>query len=163
MRTVEFAPITPEDVPEFTQVLVTVWQSLQHLYKEAAKKEEAAELTEAVIKEKLVSGSYLLIAGKLEGNIVAARVAKFDSGTLYLHLTGVLEIHQGQGIGRQMHEFTFEHLRQHYPHIHKVWCDTNVKNEGGIVILEKLGFTKEAELKNHWHGDDYYLWGYWLK
>jgi RimJ/RimL family protein N-acetyltransferase len=151
-----------EDVHEFTQVLVTIWNDLQHFYSQEAQAAEKEKWTVENVLKKLSCPDNLLISAKNENTIVAACVAEYECNTVFLYLMGVLPEYQKQGIGTQMHHFIFDYLRQKNLGIHKVWCDTIVSNAAGIAILKKLGYQQEAELKKHWYGDNYYLWSYWL-
>ncbi len=41
---------------------------------------------------------------------------------------------------------------------HKAACDTRTNNTESVPLLEKLGYHRAGELKDHWFHQDFYFW-----
>jgi ribosomal protein S18 acetylase RimI-like enzyme len=159
MQSLEISLLDPHEVEEFTSVIHSLADELSEFYVPNAIESIKKDLSETRINVLLSDERNLLLIARSEGQIVGVRVAVFDEGVMNLYLTGVKEEMRRKGVARQIHEWTFEYLNEYRPDVHKLSCDTRTDNLAGIEILVKMGFEQEGVLKNHWHGQDYYLWG----
>ena len=88
--------------------------------------------------------------------IVGFCVSQYDDGLLWLTWFGVSPVHHGTGLGTRLLDSVKMSLSER--RAHKVWCDTRASNEPSARALTRSGFTRVAELKNHWYVQDYYIW-----
>ena len=77
-------------------------------------------------------------------------------GLIWLGWIGVASPWRRQGLAMELLERLLDGASARGAH--KVWCDTRVPNVASAAMLEKAGFARLCELRNHWYGLDYYLW-----
>lgn len=143
---------------KINRLIKNVISSSPYYSKEAIRKElerfSTAELKKYISKP----SEYLTLVANFDKEIIGFRIAMIDADLLLLDWTGVSKKYRGRGIGKKIHEYTFDYVKKHYKFIHKVYCDTRTTNKESISLLRKMGFKKIATLKNHWYKHDYYLW-----
>ncbi|MEO0590535.1 MAG: GNAT family protein [Pseudomonadota bacterium] len=110
-------------------------------------------------------------AGPAEGDVVARLVAVPTDGSTPEH-GAVFEIgyitvmhRQGEGVARECARALITHLLSpdHTPPVRKLTAEVDVRNAPSIALIESLGFTREATLREadathiglcdvHWYG-----------
>jgi len=79
-----------------------------------------------------------------------------DDGPLWLSWLGVLPEYRKQGLGAALLRAVEQ--TAHRRGASKVWCDCRTENIASRALLEREGYRLIGEVKQHWHGQDFFLW-----
>ena len=126
-------------------------------YNAPAKEGEAKKYTGATLTGKLAEDpNSVLVARDPDGTVVGFCFSHFDDFTIWIDWFGVDASSRQRGVGTAI----LKKIVQTAPkrRAHKVWCDTRADNEPSKRLLQKMGFTRLVEIKNHWYGQDFILW-----
>jgi ribosomal protein S18 acetylase RimI-like enzyme len=83
-------------------------------------------------------------------------ITEDQHGPVRIHWYGVNPDFRGLGLGEAILNYLITAASDRKAT--KIWCDTRTNNIRSISLLEKLDFVRLCEIKNHWHGQNYYLW-----
>ena len=83
-------------------------------------------------------------------------VGNRDDGLVWLAWFGVAPGVRARGLGRALLA-AFERSAAERG-AHKVWCDCRTDNTASRHLFATSGYRMLTELRNHWHGQDFYLW-----
>lgn len=83
-------------------------------------------------------------------------ITRPDDDIRWLCWFGVFPDYRGRGIGEALIINMLDRAKN--KKVHKIWCDTRANNTYSIAIMQRNGFKKLCELKNHWFNQDYLLW-----
>jgi ribosomal protein S18 acetylase RimI-like enzyme len=144
------------DLPDTALLFARILREIPY-YNALAKDGEAKRYTAATLARKLSEDPCsVLVAKDLTGKIVAFSFNHFDDYTIWVDWLGVDITARQSGIGATILRRTLQTATER--RAHKVWCDTRATNEPSKNLLQKLGFTRLVEIKNHWYGQDFILW-----
>lgn len=149
------APMKAEDAQETAELLDRVVSSLDY-YNERARREELAKYTKTQLLQIIQEEPDAVLVARWSGKIVGFCISYYDDGLIWLSWFGVDDACRGQGVGRTLLEALEATAGRR--HAHKIWCDTRVPNEKSARVLVAAGFQRLTMLKNHWYGQDFYLW-----
>lgn len=90
------------------------------------------------------------------GEVVGFLFGVVDAQVMFVVWIGMKDKYKRSGHMETLWCMMEDWCREHS--INKVWCDTNQLNIPSIQFVQKLGYTKLADLKNFWYGHDYFLW-----
>ncbi|WP_339875372.1 GNAT family N-acetyltransferase [uncultured Algoriphagus sp.] len=150
---IDFAKST--DLEQIESLFLEIIESIPY-YNDLAKENEIKRYTKAELEFKLVEDPFSIISAKQDGIVIGFCFSRFDDFTIWLEWFGISPNHQRQGIAKlllEKLEFSAEARK-----CHKIWCDTRTENKRSSDVLEKNGFSKIVEIKNHWYGQDFFLW-----
>jgi ribosomal protein S18 acetylase RimI-like enzyme len=150
--------VKPEELAVYSQVFNTVVSAMDKYYASEAITDELEKYAHTHLAEMLQDPNWLLFCAKADGAIVGFRICSHGAGLLNLEWTGILPEYRGKGIGKLIHEFTFDYVINQLGSIHKICCDTRINNIESINLLINQGFHIAAYLPKHWYQQDYYLW-----
>ena len=151
--TIEF--LKKRDAANFSRLARGVIAATDY-YSKTAKRHEAANYRAEKVVEKLLGRKYLHLCAKLEGKMVGFCDGYFDLGIFWVDWIGVEKGFRRKGIATRMLKFLEKKLKR--GKAHKIWFDSRISNRESIGLFKKLGYRKIAFLRNHWYGQDFYLW-----
>jgi ribosomal protein S18 acetylase RimI-like enzyme len=126
------------------------------VYSERAREEERAKYTADALRERVIEDPDSVLVARVEGQLAGFVLSRYDDGLLWLSWLGVSPPLRGLGLARELlaaAERTAPARR-----CHALWCDSRTDNAASASLLTRAGFTRLAELRNHWYGQDFYLW-----
>jgi ribosomal protein S18 acetylase RimI-like enzyme len=144
-----------DEIPSVRKVFLDVLRELSY-YNVLAKKEESKKYTVSKIKEKLAKDRYSVYCALSSDEVVGLLFNHFDDYTIWLDWIAVRKDQRRNGIGELLLGDLFRTARLRG--CRKVWCDCRTTNKPSKAALEKAGFRRIAEIKNHWYGQDFILW-----
>jgi ribosomal protein S18 acetylase RimI-like enzyme len=148
-------PMTESDAPEVALVIKSVIEPLDY-YNDRARGEELSKYRADELARMCADDPDAVLVALSEQHIAGFLISHYDDGLLWLSWFGVAEHCRQRGVGAALlaaFEETAPRRRAH-----KVWCDTRVPNEASARLLERAGFVRICELKNHWYGQDFFIW-----
>ena len=156
MKKLKIQPIEHLSTLSAAKLLQTIINDLDY-YTVQAKKNEIKKYTSTELKYK-IKNDHLSVLGAFDenGKLVGFCLSRWDDFTIWLEWIGVAEKVRGKGIAKKLLIALEKTLKKRKAH--KIWCDCRTKNEASIKLLTTLGYRKIAEIKNHWYGQDFYLW-----
>lgn len=125
-------------------------------YNQRALAEEVAKYRAARLSKMVQEDPDAILVARSETGLMGFCLSSYDDGLLWLAWFGVSLDARGLGVGTKL----LEALEESAPRrrAHKVWCDTRTSNEASARVLERAGYSRIATLRNHWYGQDFYLW-----
>ena len=153
--TIEVRYALPEHVRELSELFASVIQWLD-IYSDDARREETRKFSAEKLTLRLEDDPRSIELAFLDQTMVGFLITEFQSGPIWIHWYGVGQSGRRAGVGEAM----LRHLIATAPgrDATRIWCDTRTNNLQSIALLKKLRFHRLCELKNHWHGQDYFLW-----
>ncbi len=144
------------ELPIVRKVFLDVIRDIPY-YSALAKKDESRKYTVSKLATKLRKDRYSIVCA-LNGadDIIGFLFNHFDDYTIWLDWFGVSQNERNEGTGMLLLKELIETARQRG--CHKIWCDCRTTNEPSKAILDKAGFRRIAEIKNHWYRQDFILW-----
>ncbi len=125
-------------------------------YNDRARTEEIAKYGAVQLLElsRLEPGSVLV--AHVVDDAAGFCISRYDDGLVWLSWFGVHQLYRRRGIG----EALLRSLAATLPsrRAHKVWCDTRTENVPSQRLLRKVGFEKTAHFRDHWYGQDFFIW-----
>ncbi|MDA4114009.1 MAG: GNAT family N-acetyltransferase [Thaumarchaeota archaeon] len=144
------------DLPDTARLFARVLREIPY-YNALAKEGEAKKYTATTLARKLSEDPYsILVARNGDRKIVGFCISHFDDYTIWVDWYGVDTTRRRNGVGTALLKKTIQTATKRGAH--KVWCDTRTINEPSKDLLQKMGFTRLVEIKNHWYGQDFILW-----
>ncbi len=125
-------------------------------YSLEAKKYESGMYSSTNVASSLQDRNAVFLVGKDGARIRGFLHGNYDYGTFWINWIGVDVDSRRNGLAAALIHHLEALLKA--KNIHKIWLDTRTTNKEAIRFFKKLGFKKEAELKNHWYTSDFYLW-----
>ena len=125
-------------------------------YNERAKHEETAKYGSQNLLALAQEDPDSVLLALISSEPVGFCLSRYDDGLLWLSWFGVMPSYRRRGIGKAL----LDSLALTAParRAHKLWCDTRTENIQSATLLANAGFEKICELRNHWYGQDFYLW-----
>ncbi len=126
------------------------------IYSEAARSDEIAKFSHAELRRRIAEDTRAISLAFVNSTLAGFAIIEDQRGPIWINWYGVNPDVRGHGVGRAI----LQHLITSAPERGgtRIWCDTRTNNVGSIALLKELGFEQLCELKNHWHGQDFYLW-----
>jgi RimJ/RimL family protein N-acetyltransferase len=144
------------ELPIVRKLFLDVLEEIPY-YSALAKRDESRKYTVSKLATKLRNDRYsVACALNASDDIVGFLFSHFDDYTIWLDWIGVSRNERNAGIATFLLKESFRNARLRG--CHKIWCDCRTTNEPSKAVLEKTGFTKIVEIKNHWYGQDFILW-----
>jgi ribosomal protein S18 acetylase RimI-like enzyme len=144
------------DLPDTARLFARTLREIPY-YNALAKDGEARKYTATALARKLSEDPYsVLVAKDIAGSIVAFSFNHLDDYTIWVDWLGVDPSARHSGVATAILRMTTQTAPER--RAHKVWCDTRATNEPSKNLLQKMGFTRLVEIKNHWYGQDFILW-----
>ncbi len=98
-----------------------------------------------------------MLIAKDKNNVVGfTNVYKIMGGVAQCDWCIVHPDYQHKGVGHALLNALYEECKKQG--CHKIETDSRINNKAGIDIIKSTGWQKAAMLKNHWFGQDYFLW-----
>lgn len=153
--TVEIRYATINDIPEIAALFSRVVGPLD-IYSEAARSDEIRKFSSTELQRRIADDARAISIVFVKDTLAGFAITEDQSGPVWINWYGVNPDCRGHGVGQAI----LNHLIASAPDrgATRIWCDTRTNNAGSIALLQKLGFERLCELKNHWHGQDFYLW-----
>jgi ribosomal protein S18 acetylase RimI-like enzyme len=155
MSTLNITPMLREEAQTVSDMITSIIQSLDY-YNDRARLEEINKYSSAKLIESIIEGPDSILVARDAEEMLGFCISRYDDGLIWLAWFGVKPNCRHKGIGGELLialDKTADRRRAH-----KVWCDTRTVNLKAQSVLQKAGYTKIAELKNHWYGQDFFLW-----
>ena len=126
------------------------------IYNEEARRTEINKYDLAALRTKIGEDPLSISIAVNDEEILGYCITTDQHGPIWIDWYGVAEGARRAGIGYQL----IWHLISELPSrsATKIWCDTRTNNVPSIVLFEKMGFRQLCMLKDHWYGQDFYLW-----
>jgi ribosomal protein S18 acetylase RimI-like enzyme len=157
MRTNEFVIRygIEDDLPPVEHLLHEV-VSQSTLYTSEARAAEIARYNRAFLGAMLAEDRKAILIALAGDSCVGISISNDQCGPLWINWLVVKAEMRRRGIGEALvrHLLVEAAARD----ATKIWCDTLTNNHSAISLFTKLGFRRLCELKNHWHGQNYFLW-----
>ena len=145
----------PHDIPDLLAIFSQVVSPLD-IYSEEARAGEIRKFSREEFEYRIEADPFAVTLAYSQNDLVGFSVTDDQHGPVWLEWYGVRLDARGAGAG----EAIIRHLITELPirHATKLWCDTRTSNTQSIRLFEKLNFRRLCEVKNHWYGQDFYLW-----
>ena len=144
------------ELPTVRKIFLDVLGEIPY-YSALAKRDESRKYTVSKLVTKLREARYSVVCAlNVSDDIVGFLFSHFDDYTIWLDWIGVSRNERNAGTATLLLKDSFRTARLRG--CHKVWCDCRTTNEPSKAMLEKNGFTRIAEIKNHWYRQDFILW-----
>lgn len=146
---------TAKDADDIVALFSRVVEPLD-IYSQAARSDEIRKFSQAELQRRIAEDARAISLAIVNDKLAGFAITEDQHGPIWIHWYGVNPDHRGHGVGRAI----LQHMIASAPERGgtRIWCDTRTNNVGSIALLEELGFEPLCELKNHWHGQDFYLW-----
>jgi RimJ/RimL family protein N-acetyltransferase len=149
------APMRAEQADAVAALVRAVIEPLD-IYVPAARAAEIARHDAALLRVKITDDPFAVLVAWEDDVPVGFLVSNRDDGLLWLAWFGVARSARTRGLGRALLA-AFEQTASARG-AHKAWCDCRTDNAASRHLLASSGYRLLAELRNHWHGQDFYLW-----
>ena len=146
---------TAQDVYGLSNLFLEIINALPY-YNGLAKQTEAKKYTPAELLKKLEEDAKSIIAVKEKEQIVAFCFSRFDDYTIWLEWFGVAPSSRGQKLSNILLQKLEASAQER--NCHKIWCDSRTENQQSVNVLTRNGYEKVTLLRNHWYGQDFFLW-----
>jgi ribosomal protein S18 acetylase RimI-like enzyme len=146
---------TSGDVHDIVALFSRVVEPLD-IYSEAARSDEIRKFSSAELQRRIDDDARAISIAFMKNTLAGFAITEDQRGPIWINWYGVNPDCRGHGVGQAI----LNHLIASAPdrEATRIWCDTRTNNVGSNALLKKLGFEQLCELKNHWHGQDFYLW-----
>jgi ribosomal protein S18 acetylase RimI-like enzyme len=143
------------DIDEIVMLFSRVVRSLD-IYSEESRADEVRKFSSDELALRIDGDPNAVSVAFRDNKLAGFLITEDQHGPIWIHWYGVNPDFRGLGVG----EAILKHLISAAPDrkATKIWCDTRTNNIQSISLLEKLNFDRLCEIKNHWHGQDFYLW-----
>ena len=125
-------------------------------YNERARKEEIAKYTSPKLEDLAADDPDAVFVAYAHEEPIGFCISRYDDGLIWLSWFGVKNGHRRVGVGTALLRAMIGTVRRRQ--CHKVWCDSRTSNKESEIVLGQAGFRKICEVKNHWYGQDFFLW-----
>lgn len=146
---------TAGDVSDIVALFARVVEPLD-IYSKAARLDEIGKFSQAELERRIADDTRAIALAFVNNTLAGFAITEDQRGPIWINWYGVNPDCRGHGVGQAI----LNHLITSAPdrEATRIWCDTRTNNASSIAVLKKLGFEQLCELKNHWHGQDFYLW-----
>lgn len=146
---------TAKDIPDVVALFARVVEPLE-IYSQAAHSDEIRKFSQAELRRRIADDACAVSLAFVDNALAGFAITEDQRGPILIHWYGVNPDARGHGVGRAI----LQHMIASAPERGgtRIWCDTRTTNVASIALLKELGFRQLCELKNHWHGQDFYLW-----
>jgi ribosomal protein S18 acetylase RimI-like enzyme len=143
------------DIDELVGLFSRVVSPLD-IYSETARTSEIQKFSSDELARRINEDPKAVALAFMDSNLAGFLITEDQHGPIWIHWYGVNPDFRDLGVGKAL----LTHLIAAAPDrkATKIWCDTRTNNNQSISLLEKLKFGRLCEIKNHWHGQDFYLW-----
>lgn len=126
------------------------------IYSENARASEIQKFSPDELARRIDEDPNAVSLAFLYSKLAGFLITEDQHGPIWIDWYGVNPDFRRFGVGKAI----LKHLIAAAPdrQATKIWCDTRTNNIQSISLLEKLKFERLCEIKNHWHGQDFYLW-----
>ncbi len=153
---IRITKLSAKDIPQTHKLLHSVIRHHNCYSNEACRVWEHF-YTPARLKKSLRDKNWLCLIAKDKNKIIGfANIFQIYGGVARSDWTLVHPDYRHHGVGHALMAAKFKECKK--LGCHKIETDSIVGNEFGKRLLEETGWKKIANLKNHWFGQDYYLW-----
>lgn len=149
------APMRSEDAQGISDLITSIIQSLDY-YNERARTEEVNKYSPSKLTDSIIEDPDSILVARDDSGVLGFCISRYDDGVIWLAWFGVNPVCRQKGIGSQLLVALDETLPKR--RAHKIWCDTRTENLTAQGVLRKAGYSKIGTLKNHWYGQDFFLW-----
>lgn len=125
-------------------------------YNARAKAAELAKHRPEVLLSMIAADPCSVLVAMEAGKPVGFVVSEVDDGLVWLAWFGVDPDARRKGLGALLLGELEKTVRPRG--CHKIWCDSRTENTVSAGVLARAGYSRITELKNHWYGQDFYLW-----
>jgi ribosomal protein S18 acetylase RimI-like enzyme len=146
---------TPKEVDTVADVFRRVVQPLD-IYCEKSRAGAIDRHTPNNLSKCISADPTAVAMAYIDSRPVGFAITEDQHGPIWIDWFGVLPDNRGHGIGESLISFLIADRRAR--RATRLWCDTRTNNKPSIALFEKLQFSRLCELRNHWYGQDYYLW-----
>ena len=148
-------PMQPEEAEQVAGLFRNIVIDLDYYTPEA--RENELERYAAENLEIKISNDPLSILVAICGDALAGFcISRWDDYTIWLEWVGVDPSFRKMGIAQILLEALEKDVKKR--NAHKIWCDSRTSNQQSIELLERCGYKKIVEIKNHWYSQDFFLW-----
>lgn len=158
--TVTVSPMRADECDVAAELMQQVIEPLGY-YNARARSEELAKYQPDELKAAIDDDPLSVLLARDQERVVGFCVSKYDDGVIWLSWFGAEAESRGKGVGCALLEALAATLEAR--RAHKVWCDTRTENVESEGVLKRMGFRKLVELRNHWYGQDFFLWEWYPK
>jgi ribosomal protein S18 acetylase RimI-like enzyme len=155
MTVIAVSPMHADEAATVASLMRSVIEPLGY-YNDRARAEELAKYTPDALRAAAEEEHFAVLVARDDDRIVGFCVSRYDDALVWLSWFGAHPDWRGRGVGRSLLASLGSTLAAR--NAHKVWCDTRTDNLLSQAVLSRFGFTKLAELRNHWYGQDFLLW-----
>jgi ribosomal protein S18 acetylase RimI-like enzyme len=127
-----------------------------HYYNDRARLEELAKYSQSALERLVEEEPLSVLVAREDKEIVGFCVSKYDDGLVWLSWFGTDTSRREKGVGTSLLHALGDTLPKRQAH--KIWCDTRTDNLESQADLVRFGIRRIVELRNHWYGQDFFLW-----
>lgn len=149
------SPISGNELEDVSRLVADVIQPLEY-YNERARSEEIAKYGPTQLQAMSKEDPDSVLVARSGNSVAGFCLSRYDDGLVWLSWFGVAPDFRENGVGEALLRALASTLSRR--RAHKVWCDTRTSNVRSQRLLQRVGFVQLAELKNHWYGQDFFLW-----
>jgi ribosomal protein S18 acetylase RimI-like enzyme len=153
----EFAvsKVAPSDVVRVSSLVKDIIPELK-IYSKEARDTFVSELSYENLKKEVRNKYSVFLAAKIGKEIVGFLIGHFYGSVLWLDWVAVKDTMRRRGIATEIIKNVEDRAMK--VKAHKIWCDSRSNNTPSINLLRSRGFRRAAILKNHWFGQDFFIW-----
>jgi RimJ/RimL family protein N-acetyltransferase len=149
------SPMKAEQAGEAAALISRTISALPY-YNDRAKREELAKYSESRLVDLAAEDSDAVLVAVDGERIIGFCVSRYDDALIWLSWFGVDESNRRRGVGKALLAALTATLPRR--NAHKIWCDSRTANQASARALEQFGFRRITEVRNHWYGQDFFLW-----
>jgi len=126
------------------------------IYVQRARDGEIKRFSEHAFRSLIGNDARSVALAFADEEAVGFSIAEDQCGPVWIEWYGVIAHARGKGAGRALIKSLIDEAPGRKAT--KLWCDTRTNNTPSIALFESIGFRKLCELKQHWYGQDFFLW-----
>jgi ribosomal protein S18 acetylase RimI-like enzyme len=143
------------DIDDLVELFSRTVSSLE-IYSESARTSEIQKFSSDELSRRIREDRHAVSLAFVGSKLAGFLITEYQHGPIWIDWYGVNPDFRNLGVGKAI----LKHLIAAAPNrkASKIWCDTRTSNTQSISLLKNLKFERLCEIKNHWHGQDFYLW-----